>query len=485
MLDDRAFYNCSYLKSVRFPSSSSLSRLGRYAFSGSGLVTFELPHLITYINTGVFNDCGQLQTISFASNSTLKNIGQYAFRNSGLRRIAIPSSVSRIYSYAFLSCRSLDYVQFYCGQLSRIYKSAFASTGLRSITIPRWMSVDSGNPSLGWLSCVSCSDVDANSGNLIVPAAVKNIGVRQFSSCTALTGNVTFENESQCESIDTEAFAGADIVSITIPSSVVKLDDRALYHCIHLIDISFLHNSELSIIGASALEGTRIRSIYIPSKVVSIGNNAFLGCIDLTFASFLDIYKSKLNSIGQKAFYNVSLTSMQFPLSLKLIYDRSFMYCSSLQSVKFEKYGMLTSIGVSAFESADLQNISFPVQVLSINSHAFANNHLLDKITFDCASHTNISGDAFLGTNVDSLALPVTATCSACNIQVMTLDCVYCSDVDRTSGNLVVPASVKNIGWKQFEFCSALTGSVTFAPDSQCESIDQQAFIGSKLEFSH
>ena len=87
VIQDKAFVDCSNLKSIILPNSVTRIRMG--AFAGcSSLTNITIPNSVTTIGVSAFNGC------------------------SSLTDITIPNSVTRIEDYAFYWCRKLK--EIYC-----------------------------------------------------------------------------------------------------------------------------------------------------------------------------------------------------------------------------------------------------------------------------------------------------------------------------------------------------------------------------------
>lgn len=87
-----------------------------------------------------------------------------------------------------------------------------------------------------------------------------------------------------------------DIISVTIPDSVITIERNAFYNRSEMIKVNIGVNSQLQTIGNNAFSGNRsLQSIYIPSSVTAIGDSAFNndGAIDFTVAGENAVYRSE------------------------------------------------------------------------------------------------------------------------------------------------------------------------------------------------
>ncbi len=188
--------------------------------------------------------------------------------------------------------------------------------------------------------------------------------------------------------------------AVVIPNNIVTILQGAFSNrSQYLQSVTFAEGSTLTKIGAEAFYGdTKLRSIVIPNSVTSIGASAFSGCTFLDTVTF-DTVASRLDSIGDRAFMQcVALRDIKLPCSLTTIGKEAFAQCGNLASVTFTGYKLidemlvpdptatssLTTIGVSAFSSCSaLATIAIPNGVTEIQSNTFLNCSSLETVEFD------------------------------------------------------------------------------------------------------
>jgi len=105
-IGEKAFLDCSSLKSITIPNS--VTGIGDRAFSWCrSLSSITIPNSVTSIGSYAFSGCSSLSSITIPNSVT--SIGEGAFGGcSKLSSITIPNSVTSIWKGAFLSCNSLQ-----------------------------------------------------------------------------------------------------------------------------------------------------------------------------------------------------------------------------------------------------------------------------------------------------------------------------------------------------------------------------------------
>lgn len=236
--------------------------------------------------------------------------------------------------------------------------------------------------------------VAAGTVNLVIPDGVKYIDV----NCLYL-GPVEDSTVSR---------GGKDLVSITMPDSIVYMGETANKNCGYGV-FSGCYNLEevrlsqnLREIPSWAFYGCeKIKKINLPQKLCKIGDNAFSSCRELTEIEFPD----GLKEIGQDAFCScISLRLLKLPDSLQKIGYDAFIDCSSLSSVTLPAHADIVFDEYSSpFNScSSLTEIVIPEGITKIPP--FSNCTSLRKISLP---NTTREINRFSGcSSLDSLIIP-------------------------------------------------------------------------------
>ena len=275
---------------------------------------------------------------------SVTTIEAFAFYGcSGLTEITIPNSVTSIGAFAFYGC------------------SCF--------------SVEDG---LMYADTYLVGPTDMKLSSCVIKEGTRIIG--GFWGCTNLT-SVTIPNTVII--IQDGAFGDcSSLTEITIPNSVTNIGLNAFYNCSGLTEIT-IPNSVTSIGNLAFQRCSSLTSVTIPNSVTSIGSGAFSGCTSLTSVHITDL----------ESWFNINFLGWQSdPL-----YSAPKIYLNGEEVKDLVIPNSVTSIGDYAFfGSSNLTSITIPNSVTSIGVNAFYNCSGLTEITIP-NSVTNIGYGAFSG----------------------------------------------------------------------------------------
>ena len=323
---------------------------------------------------------------------------------------------------------------------------------------------------------ISKKNFKSYTGEIVIPDNYKGRPVTEVSNFSEQTG----------------------ITGITIPNSVVTINDGAFYNCTNLSSITlpdnlisiggnatlkgtaYYNNSNNWIngvlyignhlvegrksgdytirdgtksIAACAFEGSSLSSITIPDSVVSIGHRAFADCENLRNICITN----NIISIGSDAFYNTAYYNNENTWINGALYIGNLLIKVDNRSDLYEykiKNGTVTIADEAFYQCWKLIYVDIPKSVTSIGRSAFSGCSNLTSINIP-DSITSISDWAFYDcTSLTSVVIPDSVTSIGFNAFL------YCSNLT----NLSIPNSVTSIGEGAFNWCESLTSVVI--PDS-------------------
>ncbi len=396
--------------------------------------TVCLPDSVTEIEESAFADCTFLTSITIPEGLTI--IGENAFRDcTSLISVTIPDGVRTIGERAFRGCTSLASVTI-PDSVTAIGTSVFRGcTSLASVTIP------DGVTTIGRWAFMECTSLIS----VTIPNGVTTIGVGVFWGCTSL-------------------------ISVTIPDGVTTIGERAFWGCTSLISVT-IPDGVTTIDWMAFADCASMTSVFIPDGVTKIGEWVFKGCTSLVSVTIPDGVTEIATSVFRGC---TSLKSVTIPDDVTTIGEWAFEGCTSLISVTIPDSVM--TIGRCAFKSCtSLESVTIPDNVIEIGEDVFADCQLLCRI-INCPlgySHSYLGApeDVVQYADVTEEEKVFVVPPGTVNVTRDTLP----QKKRKFVKQIVLPDSVKEIGWSAFKDCTFLT-SVTI-PNS-VRIIGNNAFAG-------
>ena len=285
--------------------------------------------------------------------------------------------------------------------------------------------------------------------------------------------SVTFEYNSQIDTIANDAFEGSGLAYFTAP-------------------ITFLSSINLTIgtnrtvggkVGVTVIEALPPNTIkgegVLTAEIATANIGHGYGTVDVIVIGF--------TSIASYAFMQSGMSgSITLPASLTSIGEYAFSECTLLSSVIFESGSQLETIGNNAFNNSGLSgSISLPASLITISNRAFYYTSL-SSVIFESGSKLVTIGDrAFKGTGLSGqMTLPASVTSigyeafyqltassfsfeSGSQLETIGYGAFYETGL---SGSISLPASLTSIGEQAFYGCTSMT-SVSFPIGSQLTTL--------------
>ena len=339
------------------------------------LKSITLPEGLTYAS---FAGCSSLESITLPEGlTTLGDYNHSAFGGcSSLKEIVIPSSVTTLEANAFEGCTSLERIVL-PNTIQKIPNNIFLGLpNLKSVTTPT-------SPLAGFgIEEVSSSEYNAlceqyqanpdsfdyaiaymcyNNGKVNyakLPKGVHNETGMEFiitkeigETPLSISGNISIVLAEGITEIPAYALIEAQIKSLTLPSTLSKIGERAFAGFGFVDADELILPDSITEIGANAFQGTPLKKVTLPEGLTSLAAELFMFAYVETV-----ILPSTLTEIGNKAFYDCpNLSSITLPEGLVNISANAFAYCP-LTSIDIPS--SVTTIGRRAFYEAPITSVT-------------------------------------------------------------------------------------------------------------------------------
>ncbi|MBQ0130222.1 MAG: leucine-rich repeat domain-containing protein, partial [bacterium] len=320
-----AFSNCSNLSSVELPDQ--MYKIGDRAFARTALTGIVLPSGLLNIDVACFWGCNSLVSITIPENVT--EIGRMAFQNcQSLQSVTFNDSLQKIWDSAFENCSSLTEIEI-PNSVAQIRWSAFRNcTNLSTVTIGKGVTEIQ---QYAFMGCSALETVNFNAINCTVNDEASFCDSPRFK-------NLNIGEEVQL--IDDFAFTNCDsITKLVIPNSVTTIMARAFKDCRSLDTIEIGSSLQSLADDAFAYCGDSLLyiSVDLDNPYFDTRNdcNALIrtSSNELVLGSVNTIIPDGIISIGNYAFANHRMTSINIPNTIQTIGNESFNCCYLLDTI--------------------------------------------------------------------------------------------------------------------------------------------------------
>lgn len=248
------------------------------------------------------------------------------------------SQITWIGDHAFKECSKLKTINNVPAGLTDINEWCFESTALES--------VDLSNTNV----TIMKDGVFYNNKSLTsiqLPNKLENFWDNAFNGCTSLN-------------------------NIVMPSTVVGIYNNVFDGCTSLSNVKF--NDRYTTLGHHVFKNCHLAAVTFPNTLNSIGEYAF----ESTELETVDLSNTQITSLPNGSFYNCQqLNDVKLPIALTDIGERAF-YQSTITSITFPS--SLQKIDAWAFQHTQLTNVVIPTKTGHIGDGAFSDNANLKTV---------------------------------------------------------------------------------------------------------
>lgn len=498
-----AFLNTSIVKAFK---KGSVGSVGYVVYGADDIAKFVEENGVLYIKNSDTDytaiDLIDETITDLTFNPYTTSIANYAFYElSNLKSVTLPNSLTSVGTNAFYNSSNI----------SEVYNNSS-------------LVVKAGNSDYGYVSCYAQKVyVDEENSDYIDINGVLYFKNSENDLTAVGLSDKTITNlvlDSRTTSIQSSAFSGVGLLSVTIPENVTSIGSSAFYNCSQLYEVFNFSNLSISVgstangyvayyakvvsknadsgyifkddvfykinsedswtvvavidknrvnidldsrttsIGYECFKNSKIESLIIPEGVTYIGSYAFSNCSDLTEITIPD----SVTTIESFVFQSCSnLTEIKLPDSISIIGQYVFRYCSNLQKV--EMRGVKTINDYDFYNCSKLKTLILSDELEVVRNYAFYNCSSLTSFVMP-NTVTTIGHSAFY--NCSSL----TEIRISSGITSIGAYAFYgCSKLSE----LLLPEGVNSIGEYSFSGCTSLT-EITFP--SSLTNIYNNAFRG-------
>ena len=408
---------------VRIPDG--VTEIATNAFNDASLTSVWIPASVRTIDDYVFS--GQpLTQVTFqdddAHPSQLETIGDRAFARTAIEHITLPRSLTMAGLETFSDMAKLRSVHVGPNVVARGLFAAFARTPLlESIEVdatnPNYQSLDGVLYTKGLTHLATYPEAKNAGGAYAVAEGTSTIDEGAFSSAqiTSLT------LPSSLRRVEKAAFVSSQITSLALPDGFESMDDMAFWYmpklervdlggATALPDSAFRYDKALAevnfrpdlgrlvTVGDYAFEDAPITAVTLPDSVVSIGKGAFADNAALTSVHL----GSGVASIGESAFVDANA------LASLSVAPANSMYTVE-DGVLYSKGDAGRTLVLYLPTKTDT-DVTVPDGTVAIADAAFANNTSLRRVVLP-EGLTTIGYGAFDGdANLTDIVIPDSVT---------------------------------------------------------------------------
>ena len=425
---DQAFNGYSLLKNWSVVIPDTVTSIGQWAFSTTGISSVTLPKNIKTIGYGSFYN-NNLTSVNVPDGA--ETIGGLAFRLNKISKLRLPTSLKTIGSEGFRNNELTDSIEeLVPGANTTIGQYAFSDNKIPASKSFVYLRNSDGSMNYTTITGYMGKMSDFSNNTFIIPGEKNGVALLKIAD-QAFNGYSLLKNWSvvipdTVTSIGQWAFSTTGISSVTLPKNIKTIGYGSFYNN-NLTSVNVPDGAET--IGGLAFRLNKISKLRLPTSLKTIGSEAFRNN-ELT-DSIEELVPGPNTTIGQYAFSDNKIpvkdafiykrnadgtmdytTLVGYMGSLDAFSDKKFIIPEKKNGVAllkiadyaFNGYGILknwsviipdtvTTIGQWAFSTTGISSVTLPKNIKTIGYGSFYNNNLT-SITIPAGVNT-ISGISF------------------------------------------------------------------------------------------
>lgn len=389
-----AFQNNQYVAEIRIPET--VQTIGNRAFENCiSLKALHLPEGVSKLYSATFKGCTALKEINIPDG--IVELKKNTFQQSPLRKLHIGKGLHSVNSDIFFETERNDSGTVIAERRTR-YVSVSAENRYMKAEGTMLLSAD-GKTLLAVLAVPT-------SGTLELPEGIERIAE---DACSDLGSLQTIVFPQSLAEIGDRAFYGTSLREVTFPPSLRCIGDRAFYLCRKMTVARFAEGLEE--IGRQAFYNCPMPEVSLPATVRVLGQD----CLPCMRAN--DIYG--MGDLRLKTTLTIDPANPYYRVDGRCLYDikdgQQKLFALLMETQKDTEIKIaLGTTHIQAGVFTDSYNSAFhkvvlPEGVVEIEDNAFRYCMTLRTVVLPDTLQ-KIGANAFRGTNISSLRLPVSLT---------------------------------------------------------------------------
>ncbi len=427
-----AFENAKVTK-VSFEAGSKLVTIGYRAFyQCTKLTDVTVPESLLSFDSYAFAECSALENVNIQAAKNLVGIYNSAFYGcTKLTGFEIPDTVFEIGDYAFYDCKSATAAIGSDSKLVAVGDHSFAHSGIESFVAGENMlgigeaafqgssltKFDLSNAALTYIGSYAFDGISTEQTELVIPETVNEIGYRAFGgvhTIQELTMPIPTATDNGQSFTIAYLFGGTtqeNVIQKLVITAGNAVAADAFKNLTTLTEVTLA--DEIESIGEGAFYNTSITTIKLPSSLQSLGREAFVADSKLTSISLPD----SLRTIGERCFLSCTSLKGEFviPKSVTSI-GNAFISDTKIDTITVEEGNTkFCSVDGILYDQGKTKLITCPVSyrgevqvvdsVIEIESFGFDRCSGITKLTLS-KNLKKIGANAFSSTSIKELAIP-------------------------------------------------------------------------------
>ena len=365
----------------------------------TSLKKVTIPEGIISIGYGAFSDCSNLNEVVLPSS--LQTIGSYAFENTAIREIELSENLSNVGYHAFGECSALEKVIVSFPVNALTYWDTGWDFGIKEKKVYKGEINDVSyliSPDRTYYICYGLPR-ESTLEEVVIESMHNDLPVKElaYGAFVSIDNIMAVTLPDNLEYIGDWAFNGCSNLKEITLPASVEMIDDNAFYVSGLEKIYIPENTKLSYIGKEAFAATSLTEFSIPSTVEYVGRNVFRDCLALE-SVYVDAVVSYPRTWDSSWGYGLEGEGI---IKMNPEPDKIYMFLNTDEKSYYVD-GLSSESTIDSIEIPDMYN---GLPVTEVGNNAFVNCTSLSNVIIP-DSVKQIGYNAFENTAIKEIEIP-------------------------------------------------------------------------------